>query len=118
MGTTSSCPSIRPASCCAPTTCCAVNPLRVVLPLPPWPLMPRAGFHLYLREEISMIRIVTLFSLAALLAGCSGQPSTPEASTSSGAAHAKRPLVHGHPPGQHGGVIVDIGADMYHAEPV
>src|SRR5262245_19182773 len=66
-----------------------------------------------------MIRLLTSLSLVVLRVGCSGQPSAhPEASDTSGAASAKRPADHGHAPGQHGGVIVDIGADRYHAEPV
>jgi hypothetical protein len=49
-----------------------------------------------------------------LLVGCSRQSTAPPTS-------ASRPIVddeHGHKPGSHGGVIVPIGRDSYHAEAV
>ena len=65
---------------------------------------------------MTMIRVLTPFALVALLAltGCSADKPAPKADT----PVAKKVGDHGHPPGQHGGVIVDIGADSYHAEPV
>ena len=67
-----------------------------------------------------MIRWLSILTLVALLglAGCSGEKAPPESASKPASDTAKRAAEHGHKPGQHGGVIVDIGADRYHAEPV
>ena len=70
-----------------------------------------------------MIRSLFALSAAAIvgLAGCASNNSAPPAEpkpAAGTAATAKRSPNHGHAPGQHGGVIIDIGADNYHAEPV
>jgi hypothetical protein len=67
-----------------------------------------------------MIRSLLAVSAAALvgLAGCANNTAVPDAAPVRADTAARRVPNHGHAPGQHGGVIVDIGADKYHAEPV
>jgi len=76
----------------------------------------RTGYYPFFGEEITMIRTISSIAFIALLGlvGCSGE----KAASTSASATAKPTPDHGHKPGQHGGVIVDIGADNYHAEPV
>jgi YHS domain-containing protein len=54
-------------------------------------------------------------SLAAAVAGCS-QGSAANRGAASGSSSA--PEAHAHLPGEHGGLIVPIGQDQYHVEPV
>lgn len=65
-----------------------------------------------------MLRISLIFSGLAflslgLLAGCTHNTSKPVAST-----EPPRTTEHAHKPGAHGGIVVSIGRDNYHAEPV
>jgi YHS domain-containing protein len=67
-----------------------------------------------------MFRILHALAVGALLglAGCSGNSAPPDPASSATPLPANPTGEHGHKPGQHGGVIVQIGADNYHAEPV
>ena len=70
-----------------------------------------------------MIRAVyplTAFALAGLLlvAGCSEKNDSPPPPTLSTEPVRKTDQDHGHKPGRHGGLIVSIGSDSYHAEAV
>jgi hypothetical protein len=69
----------------------------------------------------SASRLVSWLAIASLtaLAGCGrrdGDPPAPDASVSS--ARKAADGEHGHKPSQHGGIIVSIGSDSYHAEAV
>jgi hypothetical protein len=59
--------------------------------------------------------VLSVTGLAALLiAGCdSSQPPAPQAPAAAGKEEE-----HGHKPGKHGGIIVSIGRDNYHAEAI
>ncbi len=55
-----------------------------------------------------------LLTAPALLVGCnSGQPPAEPAT-----APTPKPDDHGHKPGAHGGILVSLGKDSYHAEAV
>jgi hypothetical protein len=65
-----------------------------------------------------IFRVLTLLSAGAVLAyvaGCSKGPDTPPAEKSE---EATKDGEHAHKPGAHGGTIVQVGHDNYHAEPV
>jgi hypothetical protein len=58
---------------------------------------------------------VSLAAASALyLAGCSESPSAPAAKPTNAVGEAE----HGHKPGAHGGIIVEIGRDNFHAEAI
>ena len=68
------------------------------------------------------MRRIGVFSLialavtsAALFVGCSSSPQPPQDAK---AAEGKKEGEHGHKPGAHGGIMVSIGVDNYHAEAV
>lgn len=56
-----------------------------------------------------------LMGVAVLLAGCSNSPPPPPAPAP---APPKNDGEHGHKPSAHGGIVVPIGSDSYHAEAV
>jgi hypothetical protein len=65
-----------------------------------------------------MIGTVGFVALALLVAGCSKPVSQDAESKDKKAAKDKADGEHGHKPGRHGGTIVEIGRDNYHAEAV
>jgi YHS domain-containing protein len=66
-----------------------------------------------------MLRAWRILPALALLAGCAQQSGTPPAATTATpVAKASAGGEHGHKASQHGGIIVSIGADSYHAEAV
>jgi YHS domain-containing protein len=69
-----------------------------------------------------MLRTGTVLALALATAGCSQGPSPSAPAASAPAAPqpraAARDEEHAHKPGSHGGTIVEIGRDSYHAEVV
>lgn len=86
-----------------------------------------------LLKGISMSRrvfipMIALFAFGAIaLTGCSDRPSGPPAIAQSGSqsvaatngtASAAGDDQHAHKPGEHGGIIVTIGRDSYHAEAI
>jgi hypothetical protein len=60
-----------------------------------------------------MTRSVLAAGVLAALAGCSGPPAPPPAGVAATADGD-----HGHQPSAHGGIIVPVGRDSYHAEAV
>jgi YHS domain-containing protein len=70
-----------------------------------------------------MVRKLTLFTLgfvavALVVAGCSRGPHAPPLPAEAKAPEAAPAGEHAHKPGRHGGTIVEIGRDNYHAEVV
>jgi len=59
-----------------------------------------------------MLRAFAFTGLLLILAGCSGTPAPGPA------VETKKDAEHGHKPGKHGGILVSIGSDSYHAEAV
>ena len=55
---------------------------------------------------------------AVVIAGCNNSSVPPEKAPDSKALSAKPEEEHGHKPGSHGGILVSLGKDSYHAEAV
>jgi YHS domain-containing protein len=66
-----------------------------------------------------MARVIPLIPVALLvvLAGCADKPA-PTANLPPAPPPATPPGEHGHKPSAHGGIVVSIGSDSYHAEAV
>jgi YHS domain-containing protein len=70
-----------------------------------------------------MVRKLTLFTVgfvavALVVAGCSRGPNAPPLPAEVKALETPPAAEHAHEPGRHGGTIVEIGRDNYHAEAV
>ena len=68
-----------------------------------------------------ILGVVGSFALAVFVAGCSQDGNQAPEKTVENAApkeQAKADGDHGHKPGQHGGTIIEIGRDNYHAEAI
>ena len=59
-----------------------------------------------------------LFATTAVLVGCNNSPPPTEKPAETKAAPTKPDEAHGHKPGAHGGTLISLGADSYHAEAV
>lgn len=72
-------------------------------------------------RRIRAAGLAVLFAGAAsvIIAGCTDiNPASPTPAASTGNAHGSTEGDHGHKPSAHGGIIVPIGSDSYHAEAV
>jgi hypothetical protein len=75
-----------------------------------------------------IVMLSALFTLAAVLVGCSesgknnlasvSSDTTPSTQNAAKKAASQAEGEHAHKPGEHGGIIVEIGRDNYHAEAV
>ncbi len=66
---------------------------------------------------VRSVAVILTAGLAAWAVGCSG-PTSPQPPTTAATARAPRDGEHAHGPSAHGGIIVPIGRDSYHAEAV
>ncbi len=76
--------------------------------------------------SLTLTNLAVTGAIVVLLVGCDSQPpesatsqlKTPPVGDSASATKAEGSVEHPHVPGSHGGIIVPIGADSYHAEAV